>query len=518
MLATKLNIIFANNTTSGLHSNFIFGKWNFIKLHGKSYFHRGKIYSDNLSASERVSKSLSKRATPVVESKLFNSLKVESVSLHQTLWRNFASANLQEAADVFGDLGDKQYEKTDMDEFELQEEEFLKNEAKQPRRLVPSPGRYADKIKQHIQSRDLKAAVGVLDQIKKDRNEPNEYMYNLLIRALAMQGQLKECFSLYNRMKKQNLKPTSPTYVSLLNACANSSRSKLALEKLNDIRQLFVEKQIKLNPVHYNVMIKVYGRHGRLLEAFQLVDEMRDQKLTIGISTCNFLLQGSITDKDAGFRHSLVVWHILRCRNLKPDIFTYNLLLRSARDCKLGKFNVRDLLVSPSPEVPPAEITYSDRINLLAYPPVLSQTMPLISDSKKCTDTDSDDNLQHTRESTELVAVNKSDSMLEPAVESTDTVPDVYLESSSPEKNLILMGGFNNFIDQMKKDNVQPDIKTITFLMELVPSTESAEKAVLKYAKAMGVQLDIDFYNLLIRKRSFRFDYDSAQVRLSSSK
>lgn len=372
------------------------------------------------------------------------------------------------------------------------------NEAKPPRRSVPSAGRYARMIKEHIGSGDLKAGLRVLDQVKEDRSELNYHMFNLLIRAFAQRGDLKTCFGLYNRLKKADLKPSPATYTSLLNACAESSSSKIALEKLDYVRQKLIENNVALNQAHYNAMIKGYGRHGKLFEAFQLVDEMKDKKLTIGISTLNHLLQGAITDHQAGFRHALVVWHVLKSRKLKPDIFTFNLLLRSARDCKLGDFRVEDLLVAEtlgkgSDSEP---IISADRTNLLAHPPMVSPLMPLIGAGSK--------------PETEVVEKKYSSEL-----DAEPVAPIVALDTSLPETNLLLMGGFKSFVEQMKLDNVQPDIKTITYLMELVPPTVASEKAVISYAKSMKVKLDIDFYNLLIKKRSFRFDYNNAVVRLS---
>lgn len=38
-----------------------------------------------------------------------------------------------------------------------------------------------------------------------------------------------------------------------------------------------------------------------------LVDEMLEKKIFVTSETFNFLLQACITDKDAGFRHALMV-------------------------------------------------------------------------------------------------------------------------------------------------------------------------------------------------------------------
>ncbi|XP_046753547.1 pentatricopeptide repeat-containing protein 1, mitochondrial [Diprion similis] len=503
MLTTKLNLAFSKGTVNNAHLSILAGKLNLNLLERKSYFcvSQAFIHNSHLTFNERFGESWSKCTSTTTSNNLSAIRKAKQALMHPISSRAFASENLQENADTFGTLGDRRYEKVELDWGDKKEEEFIRNETKPPRRSVLTPGNYADLIKKHIGSEDLDNAVKVLDRVKDERNKPTNYMYNLLIRAFAMRGNVKKCFSLYNNMKKQTLKPTLATYVSLLNSCANCTNSELALEKLTHLRQILIEKGIEMNPVHYNAMVKAYGRHGKILEAFQLVDEMHDKKITIGISTCNFLLQASITDKEAGFRHALIVWHLVRHRKLKPDIYTYNLLLRSARDCKLGNLKVEDLVAFPeTKKSEPAMIAYVDRTNLLAHPPQVGQLIPLIDDSNN----------------TELLADIETKLTPESAIAKTnDPLPLTNIQSSSSQMNLLLMGGIGNFISQMENDKVKADIKTITYLMELVPGSELAEKSVINYAKSVGVELDVDFYNLLIKKKSFRFDYQNALKVLS---
>jgi pentatricopeptide repeat domain-containing protein 1 len=59
--------------------------------------------------------------------------------------------------------------------------------------------------------------------------------------------------------------------------------------------------------IHITLVISAFGRCGDLLTAFTLVDEMTEKKVPISDETFNFLLQACITDKEAGFRHALLV-------------------------------------------------------------------------------------------------------------------------------------------------------------------------------------------------------------------
>jgi len=63
--------------------------------------------------------------------------------------------------------------------------------------------------------------------------------------------------------------------------------------------------KIKTN-LHF-LLKKAFGRTGDLLTAFSLVDEMLMKKYRLKDETFNFLLQACISDKEAGFRHALLV-------------------------------------------------------------------------------------------------------------------------------------------------------------------------------------------------------------------
>jgi len=64
-----------------------------------------------------------------------------------------------------------------------------------------------------------------------------------------------------------------------------------------------------------------FGRTGDLLTAFSLVDEMLTKKYKLKDETFNFLLQACISDKEAGFRHALLV-------SLNKYMHCYNIFSR----------------------------------------------------------------------------------------------------------------------------------------------------------------------------------------------
>ncbi|KAG5315909.1 PTCD1 protein, partial [Acromyrmex insinuator] len=403
----------------------------------------------------------------------------------QFLVSNFCTEKFPRSANVFGDISGRKFERIPMDEREQEEEKFQDTEARVPRRLKPSLGQYAKMIKSHISKNDLNSALQVLDLMKENRDKPTMYLYNLLLYGLAKQGDVKQCFSLYNKAKKYGLQPNAATYTSLFNACALSDNSEVALEHLNRLRKSLYERQFSLNDAHYNVMVKAYSWHGQIVKAFQLADEMRDRRIPIGEITYNSLFHGAISDKEAGLRHALIVWHLMRMKNIKPSLTTYNLLLRAIRDTNLGNLKPDDVLLSGFDQTR-VSMLEGEKPDLLASPPMLSTLLPM-GKEQNIVQRDTDVTVQNS--------INLNDVLI--------------------KNRLILFGGVEGFLSRMSNDGVTPNIKTITLLLDLIPNTVPAENILIKTAEEKNIELDIDFFNMLIKRRSIRFDYKAAKEVIS---
>ena len=244
--------------------------------------------------------------------------------------------------------------------------------------------------------------------------------------------------------------------------------------------------------------MKAYARHQQVEEAFQMLDEMRDKQLKIDDVTFNNLLHGATSEKRTGIKYALVVWHLMKLRNVKPALNTYNLMLRVIRDTNLGDLKVNDVLLAESEK---SKIIISDggRPDLLASPPVV-RSVPLLSVKYNV-----NNKYKNTSEKEETLPAEQDASQ-------ENLYPQQPLEEIVKNNRLILFGGFDGIVKRMENDNVVPDMKTMTLLMELVPNNIEAEKHVIRYANSKKIGLDIDFYNVLIKKRCFRFAYDDAKV------
>jgi hypothetical protein len=88
---------------------------------------------------------------------------------------------------------------------------------------------------------------------------------------------------------------------------------------------------------------------------------------------------------------------------------------------------------------------------------------------------------------------------------------------STAEGRLSLLGGLPGILSKMQQDKAVPNIKTFSLFLETIPSSRTAEADLLNAMALNGIQLDVDFYSMLIRKRILRHDLTGARVCISIS-
>lgn len=368
-------------------------------------------------------------------------------------------------------FGNPTTEPEELDEGDIEEERYF---TEQPSGRL-STKKYADIIKGFIKQRRIKEAIDVLEvkMLQQDRVKPEGYIYNLLLGACGRVGYTKKAFMLYNNMKKRGIKVHPGTYTALFNACSNSPWPTTdGLDRARKLYDIMIEKGDQPNDTNYNAMIKAFGRCGDLSMAFALVDEMQQKGFPVKNDTVNFLLQSCITDSEAGFRHSLLVWRKLVEKNIQPNVYTFNLLLRCVRDCGLGDLEATQTVISKL-------IENSDRLQL-GEPE---------NDSLK---------LQSASELVETQVDQRPNLLaVKPHLGSVMAISEV----KAPEDRLILLGGCKGFLETMTQYKCTPDIKTFTLLLDCIPNSLAAEKEVLMGLRKLNVKPDLDFYNMLMKKR-----------------
>ncbi|XP_045495505.1 pentatricopeptide repeat-containing protein 1, mitochondrial [Colias croceus] len=440
------------------------------------------------------------------------------------------------------------------DKGDIQEEDFLKNRPLKSRQLTIK--QYADIIKQYLKHKRLKEALDILEvrMLKEDLVKPGNYIYNILIGACADVGYTKKAFKLYNDMKKRALKPTGDTYTCLFEACINSPYKENGLKHAKHLRNLMIEKGIEPNLTNYNVMVKTFGRCGDLPMAFKIVDEMISKGIKIRVHTLNHLLHACISDKDSGLRHALIVWRKMLKLREKPNIYSFNLMLKCVKECNLGsKEDIQEMICIIQENIllndnKLKKNLYLEESKDMKFLPQHTSTnggskIHLPEENK-----DSNTNIHLPEENKDS---NTNNSLLEIQTEDNITTKDLTIQTddkvsltfvdnknlpSIPQQivpNLLsktlnleqvcdlqevhtvqdkfaILGGQDDFLQQMATYSVTPNIKTFTQILDVIEDNTEAEIKLIETMKSKNIKMDIAFFNMLIKKRCLRSDYKSA--------
>uniref|UniRef100_A0A1I8MYB1 PROP1-like PPR domain-containing protein n=1 Tax=Musca domestica TaxID=7370 RepID=A0A1I8MYB1_MUSDO len=410
--------------------------------------------------------------------------------------------------DVFGNAP-----KTPLPEYEddIAEEEYISRPTRRSKKLRTKE--YAAMIKDHLKNHRVKEALEVLEirMLKEDRVKPENYIYNLLISGCAKAGYTRKAFQLYTKMRQRGLKVKESTYTSLFNACANAPSRLDGLTTAKRLREKLLEKGYEPNVKNYNAMLKAFGRWGDIEMAYMLADEMVDKKLEMNGETYNFLLQACASDSKMGFRHCLLTWHKMLRQGINPDYYSFNAVLRCTRDCGIGELDSMEEALKGILEG--------------------SQQRMQISSSKSDTpELESGDSIPNELKSSSNDLVNENNSPNAILIQTQATslelpnllAPQPHLgsmvslaEVQKPHERFLLLGGLQGFLELMKSYHITPDIETFTTMLEVIPPTNTAEKQLLTYIRKIGLKADIDFFNILIKKRAMRFDYEGGKEVLS---
>ncbi|XVF23046.1 hypothetical protein REPUB_Repub13aG0004100 [Reevesia pubescens] len=130
---------------------------------------------------------------------------------------------------------------------------------------------------------DLFAESAVIDMYAKCGNlcfaqrvfdmmeEKNEVSWNSIIAAYGNHGRLKDCLTLFHEMLNIKIQPDHVTFLAIISACGHAG-------KVNDgiyyFQSMTEEYGIPARMEHYACMVDLFGRAGRLNEAFETIKGM----------------------------------------------------------------------------------------------------------------------------------------------------------------------------------------------------------------------------------------------------
>ncbi|XP_039934707.1 pentatricopeptide repeat-containing protein 1, mitochondrial [Hirundo rustica] len=464
----------------------------------------------------------------------------------------------------FGTLSDKfssrkYYHKTTarFQDLKLREEGEEEPERKPRRGPKNTPYWYFLRCKALIKEDKLAEALELFEvqMLKEERVQPEEGNYTVLIGGCGRVGYVKKAFRLYNDMKKRGLIPTEATYTALFNACAESPWKDSGLQSALKLRQQLQSKNEELNLITYHALLKVCALCSDLRMCLDVLKEIVQKGHVLTAETFSFLLMSCIKDSENGFRFALQVWQQMNKLGIKADSHTYNLMLRAARDCGIGNPSVASKVLlsppehSPQLKLPPgrqkekvknqrkkgsesaavqldveamekqlfqeSSVQPEEQIQQQNKDVARVEAEPAAPDSPSVADSRTGALMRRAQSEVEqphqsqklpfCKLPNLLDSrMADTAVVSLGTV-------ATPSHRLALMGDVEGFLNKMKEDNAEPNIKTFTLLAELVEPQSPSETSLLALLDDHKVKVDVTFFNTLMRKRSKQGDLEGAK-------
>ncbi|EEC19869.1 pentatricopeptide repeat-containing protein, putative [Ixodes scapularis] len=317
-------------------------------------------------------------------------------------------------------------------------------------------------------------------------------MFTMLIGGCGRVGYTKMAFKLFKSMRDRAMDPTPAVLTGLFNACAEAPFRELGLEKAQLLYDRIQLKGWLPSNITYHAMIKAFGRCGDIEMAFKIMDEMAAQKHAITTETFAFLLMACISDKQAGFTLGLKVMRQMLWKKIRPSIYCYNLFLRTVRECGVGPPELfQELLDSAKPKP-----NLSDSHGAGGKKEPKAKTLLIKARVLE-------DGISSTVADEPIVAEGERSQ--------SKTVSSLHTTSRFHTGRLMVCGGVLGIMDHLRDMCVRPDAKTITLLLDCLPADCDSEVELIAEADKMGVKLDVDFFNMLIKRRALRGDREQAR-------
>lgn len=122
---------------------------------------------------------------------------------------------------------------------------------------------------------NMYSRCGIIEEAERvfeGMKEKEVSAYNSMISGYALNGKSAEAIEMFERMIKGGTRPTSITFVSVLNACSHGGLVHLGLQIFQSMQRDYgVEPQVE----HYGCMVDLLGRAGQIEEAYDFIQKMR---------------------------------------------------------------------------------------------------------------------------------------------------------------------------------------------------------------------------------------------------
>uniref|UniRef100_A0A0E0M0L0 Pentacotripeptide-repeat region of PRORP domain-containing protein n=1 Tax=Oryza punctata TaxID=4537 RepID=A0A0E0M0L0_ORYPU len=159
--------------------------------------------------------------------------------------------------------------------------------------LVPNAASYGPFLHAACASKDVRAALRVLDRMHTHALTPNLFTYNAFIRLLCDLGEIDEAYNILDEITTQGEKPDVWSYNTLLNAHCK-------LKEVNKALRLISRMDKELCPPDrhsYNMLLKMLIGVGRFDTAIDVWEGMEKRGFHPGAATYAVMIHGLASKK-----------------------------------------------------------------------------------------------------------------------------------------------------------------------------------------------------------------------------
>ncbi|XP_074571120.1 uncharacterized protein LOC141827703 [Curcuma longa] len=222
----------------------------------------------------------------------------------------------------------------------------------------PDTSVYNALITAHLHSRDkpkaLAKAIGYFEKMKGiERCQPNIVTYNILLRAFALAGDVKQVGTLFKDLEQSIAFPDIYTYNGVMDAYGKNGM----LKEMEAVLLLMKSNQCKPDSITFNLLIDAYGRQQAFEKMEQVFRSLLRSKAKPTLPTFNSMItnygKARLKDKaenvlkkmaDLGFKPSYITYECLitmygycDCVSKARDIF--NEMINTQKEVQISTLN-----------------------------------------------------------------------------------------------------------------------------------------------------------------------------------
>lgn len=175
-------------------------------------------------------------------------------------------------------------------------------------------------------------AVKIFQRAKAEGVEPSSFLYNALIGKLGKARRIDDCLFYFAEMRAMNVKPTSVTYGTIVNALCRVSDEKFAEELFDEMEAM---PNYKARPAPYNSLMQFFLTTKRdKSKVLAYYERMKSNGIQPTNHTYKLLVDAHATLEPVNMAAAEAVLDVIRSTGQKPEAVHYASLIH-AKGCVL---------------------------------------------------------------------------------------------------------------------------------------------------------------------------------------